>query len=295
MKMETPTNSVGYDIEFNIKGLNHPKDVKIVQKTIVTKGLSKIVGKVDGIFGPKTFAGILEFQRISMLMPRPTGLIRPSDPKWKKALEVGLIGLNALSRPIFPPVFFHERSLTSGEIAMARQVFGDSINYREVKVHDHGYPFLFGGQGRGYAVTPNGEIYFLKADYRADFSKPKVGKNQKPNDIRRWFIHEMTHAWQFQLDYGVKANGAWLQGLLLLHLATKKEVYGYVLDENKKLSDYNMEQQADIISNYHYMKFLGEPSINKGGVIYTSATLPIYEKILSKFLNNPASPSNLPK
>jgi len=53
-------------------------------------------------------------------------------------------------------------------------------------------------------------------------------------------MHDMTHAWQCQLGYGVIRNG-------LLSWAAD---YGYSLDANKKLSSYKMEPQACVLADY---------------------------------------------
>ncbi|WP_083615940.1 hypothetical protein [Pantoea sp. 1.19] len=51
------------------------------------------------------------------------------------------------------------RKLTTGEVALARTVFGNRIDYEKVKIH-HGSCLPFGLQGESVAMTPNGEIYF---------------------------------------------------------------------------------------------------------------------------------------
>lgn len=50
------------------------------------------------------------------------------------------------------------RSLTIGEIALARLVFGGAIKYSEVKVHNKIY-LPFNMQSNNVAMTPNGEKY----------------------------------------------------------------------------------------------------------------------------------------
>ena len=51
------------------------------------------------------------------------------------------------------------RKLTNGEIALAMTVFGTTIPYDLVEVHDHQYPWLLGLQGPNTIVAPNGNIY----------------------------------------------------------------------------------------------------------------------------------------
>jgi uncharacterized Zn-binding protein involved in type VI secretion len=184
---------------------------------------------------------------------------------------------------------FRERPLTSGEIAMARQVFGNSIDYSKVKVHNHGY-LWFNLQGKNTAMSPDGEIYFREENYEADFSNPSTVGKSAYNRIYHWFIHEMGHVWQYQLGYGVKKKGAVLQ------TTQGKKAYYYQLDPNKNLSlsDYNMEQQCEIIADYYSMKFLREANAYEYAT-HNITDLHLYEDVLSNFLTNPSDTANLPK
>ncbi|WP_338091454.1 PAAR domain-containing protein [Sodalis ligni] len=65
------------------------------------------------------------------------------------------------------------RLLTSGEIALARSIYADEIEYHKVWVHCDGY-LPFGMQGKNVAMTPNGELYFREATYSPDFSKKDI-------------------------------------------------------------------------------------------------------------------------
>ncbi|MCL2848964.1 MAG: hypothetical protein FWE61_02815, partial [Micrococcales bacterium] len=120
-------------------------------------------------------------------------------------------------------VALHERPLTAGEVALARTVFGDAIDYSVVLVHNHGYPLLGGFQPDDVAVTPNGEMYFPAPSHLADFSAGSAAN-------ARWFVHEMVHVWQYQLGYPVAAKGM-NRGAL---------DYSYELDATARLADYDM-------------------------------------------------------
>ena len=48
------------------------------------------------------------------------------------------------------------RPLTAGEIEMARKVFADSIDYGRMEIR---YEDYIPWQGKGYGITPNGNIY----------------------------------------------------------------------------------------------------------------------------------------
>lgn len=136
------------------------------------------------------------------------------------------------------------RLLTSGEIALARTIFEDTINYAKVWVHNESY-FPFGLQSKLTAVTPNGEMYYPDDVYRRDFSDVSimVGDNGTIKSAHM-FIHEMTHVWQFQKGYLVKLHG----------LFSWAADYTYDLDASS-LIPYSMEQQASIIADYWLLKF----------------------------------------
>ena len=120
------------------------------------------------------------------------------------------------------------RSLTSGELVSARGIFGSAITFERVLVHRGKYIFF---QPSHKAMTPNGEIYFPEAVYKPDFS-------QNVPDMS-WMIHELTHVWQYQTGVDVR---------LAAPFSTNYE-YGK-LDATVKFSEFNIEQQAAIVTDY---------------------------------------------
>jgi hypothetical protein len=158
------------------------------------------------------------------------------------------------------------RGLTAGEIEIARSVFGNSIDYGKVRIHNSSY---VPGQGDNI-VTPNGELY-CGSHYSEDFSKTNP----------RIFIHEMTHVWQYQnniLDPRVSAMAAWAKcGFKYAN------AYAYQADPSKDLMDYNLEQQADMVADYFTAKRDGrreQADIDR-------------ESVLSKFIANPSYAAKL--
>lgn len=125
-------------------------------------------------------------------------------------------------------------------------------------------------------MTPNGELYYNPKHYRADYSKALFRELLV-------FMHEMVHVWQFQLGYPVKWRGAVRIGLS----------YQYTLEENKTLSDYNMEAQGNILADYwaivkykNMMEYINETK--------HTYDRPLFEKVLAKFLLDPSDKTNLP-
>jgi hypothetical protein len=121
------------------------------------------------------------------------------------------------------------RPLTSGEIALARSIFGDAIDYSRVRlVNGKWWPF----QPRRTAMAPMGNIYFHPdgGGWSEDFSG-------EPLHRQGFFIHELTHVWQAQKG-----------GRFYLPLARHPFCrYRYAIVPGRPFSRYGLEQQAEIV------------------------------------------------
>lgn len=167
------------------------------------------------------------------------------------------------------------RSLTAGEIAMARRLFGDALDYARVRIYNRRY-LPFGMQPENCAMTPNGAMYFHASCCLDDFAAAN-------EHGRHWFMHEMVHVWQHQLGYAVRLRGAVRIGL----------PYHYDLVAGNTLADYNMEAQGDVLADYFVLKHLHSPrSMRQPRYAHSLA---LYEQVLSRFIANPASGANLPR
>ncbi|WP_200951599.1 Rhs element Vgr protein [Duganella sp. Root1480D1] len=156
------------------------------------------------------------------------------------------------------------RPLTSGEIALARLVFGGAIDYQRVRIHNTRFiPFL---QRKDVCITPNGEMYFHISRFREDFSRTTECE-------QHWFMHEMAHVWQYQLGYPVMWRGAIRLGLS----------YDYEVSPELRLCDFNMEAQAEVLADYFATVYLHKQDAG------------LYHDMLRDFLRNPSSPANLPR
>lgn len=125
------------------------------------------------------------------------------------------------------------RQLTTGEIALARSVFGDSLQLDNVRLKTAWWVL------KNYAVSPNGHIYFHPADWVVDFSAATLGKQS-------WLIHELTHVWQLQ------------QGLKVVRGAVINRRYQYILQTGKSFFNYGIEQQARMVQDYFVRRQLGQ-------------------------------------
>ncbi len=168
-----------------------------------------------------------------------------------------------------------DRGLTVGEEAMARTVFGDAVNYSIVRINHHGYWQLMGLQDKDTAVTPNGSIYMPHPIYRDDYS-------DGDDSDRRLFMHEMVHVWQYQLGYPVKMKG-------LTVTSRGVEAYRYNLTPVSRLSDFNMEQQGNLLADYYMICIYGRA---QGAFNPQMPSAWLYQ-VMEPFVN-PKDPAHLP-
>lgn len=119
------------------------------------------------------------------------------------------------------------RPLTPGEIALARSVYGDTIDYSAVEICHHKWAFF---QPRHVVMAPRGRIHFHPHGdlYRDDFATAPLGE-------QGLFVHEMCHVWQHQ-------RGIYLP--LARHPFCR---YHYSFVPGRALNRYGIEQQAEIV------------------------------------------------
>ncbi|HYJ78954.1 MAG TPA: hypothetical protein VEW03_05110 [Longimicrobiaceae bacterium] len=147
--------------------------------------------------------------------------------------------LGALSgAPLGDIATAERRALTAREREAARMVFGESLDLDRVVLA--GAPIL--GIGRIARALPHA-VFFPLADFRKG---PSL----------RWVIHELTHAWQYQ--HGVSL------ATTLFHALRRKYAYGEAkglraaLAADKRFTDFNTEQQGEILADYFTRSRKGE-------------------------------------
>ena len=160
------------------------------------------------------------------------------------------------------------RRLTEKEIACARQVFGEAIDYQRVKIY-RGIPLL---PYLKVAVAPNGHIYFPRDLCPPDFTEAEP-------HFQVWLIHELTHVWQSQQGFR-----PWLGGLLLALRGGyyRKRCYHYPAVAEGHLPDFgalNMEQQAEVVAHYFAAEHLHFKQYQ--------SRLPLLRECIQPFLNHP--------
>ncbi|QIL02281.1 vgr related protein [Sphingomonas sinipercae] len=128
------------------------------------------------------------------------------------------------------------RPLTEGEIALARSVFGEAIDYARVRMVNRKWWPL---QPRNVAMAPTGNIHFHPHGtlWSEDFAA-------EPLSRQGLFIHELTHVWQSQ-----KRGRFYLP--LMRHPFCR---YGYDLVPGRQFDRYGLEQQAEIVRHAFILK-----------------------------------------
>lgn len=146
-----------------------------------------------------------------------------------------------------------ERGLTPAEIALARGVFGEAIDYGQVRIRRRKF---FPLQPRKVAMAPRGHLHFHPGGelYCDDFA-------HAPLKRQGLFIHEMTHVWQAQ------TKGEWY---LLLHRHPWCR-YDYAIKPGWDLAKYGIEQQAEIVRHSFMLragvKIAGAPDLSAYSMI----------------------------
>ncbi len=170
------------------------------------------------------------------------------------------------------------RPLTTGEIALARSLFGTSIDYAAVSVFDRGLAAIkaLGNMSfRGNIYLPNG--------HEIDFSLAPIA-------AKRLFIHESVHVWQHQ--NGVLNLAASALREAIRHRFRYANAYLFHLDPGKDLLDYGLEQQPAIIEDYFLRAHGG---VSMGRCLNESAeTQTLLESVLGRFLSDPGYVRRMP-
>ncbi len=152
-----------------------------------------------------------------------------------------------------------DRLLTAGEVALARSVFGDRIDYARVRIARRKWAFF---QPRETVMAPTGSIHFHPRGtrYRDDFATGNLGD-------QGLFVHEMVHVWQHQ------------KGILLPLARHPFCRYDYAIRPGQPLHRYGIEQQAEIVRHAFLLRrgarVIGAPDLARYEEILPFGTAPI--------------------
>jgi len=117
--------------------------------------------------------------------------------------------------------------LTGDEVALCRSVFGEEIDYDQVRIFNRKW-WIF--QPQKITMAPDGNLWFHPNSdlFCEDFC-------QQDLNLQGLFIHEMVHVWQHQ-------KGVFLP--LARHPFCR---YDYDIEAGKNFSRYGIEQQPEIV------------------------------------------------
>ena len=163
------------------------------------------------------------------------------------------------------------RPLTAGEAAIVRRVFGDSIDLGRVRIHSRRWlPWV---QPADSGMAPRGHVYMHGVAWREDYAAATAG-------FRGWFVHEMTHVWQYQNRVLVPLwAGAWQ---MIRLRGDYRRAYDYVADPGRDLTSYNLEQQARIVEHWYLAEVEGLRPVGYDREAVRS--------VLARFRQDPAYP-----
>lgn len=142
-----------------------------------------------------------------------------------------------------------DRPLTEGERALAETIFRDRIDYSAVTIRRRKFfPF----QPRNVFMAPAGHVHVHPDSdrWRDDYSLADPG-------LQALLLHELTHVWQAQ-----RMGRFYL--LLMRHPLCR---YQYAVQAGRKLEQYGLEQQAQIVQHLHLLRsgysFSGAPPLDQ--------------------------------
>ena len=133
------------------------------------------------------------------------------------------------------------RQLTKGEIAVARSVFGDSIDYNSVKLFNRRYMLV---AGKDHNISPNGNIYLSKdSTWSQDYSGDPYWESV--------LIHELTHVWQVQNGRDVRQEA--FREFFKSNF-NYSAVYDFDIKSDREFLRHNLEQQAAMVERYYELR-----------------------------------------
>lgn len=155
-----------------------------------------------------------------------------------------IFGIAELYETLLDFIKFNTRPLSKKELDIAQTIFGQSVHYRRVRIDNAAYA---GPKQHRFA-------------YVSFFTINSWG-NMNPS----FFIHELTHVWQYQ-----QMGAVYIPRALWAQFSTEGYNYGGLpklnafLVANKKLEDFNLEQQADIVADYYRLQTGYQPQWGNG-------------------------------
>ena len=193
-------------------------------------------------------------QALEQMQKLTTGDERPEKGSFIKRLSkwwiefvilfLDIFGLPEIYETIMDFVKFNSRSLHHWEIKLAKEIFGDSINYKRVRIDELS---IAGPKQKNFCYV---SFYIINS----------WGRMQNST-----LIHELTHVWQFE-----RMGSVYIPQALLAQNSKMGYNYGGISalkayrEQGKSFLSFNLEQQGDIISDYFRIKEGYQPRWGNG-------------------------------
>lgn len=135
------------------------------------------------------------------------------------------------------------RPLTHSEIDLATSLFGEAVDYDQVRVHRRKW---FPLQPRGAIMAPDGHLWIHPDSdlWSEDYARERLS-------LQGLFAHEMTHVWQAQ------TRGRWYLPLMRHPFCR----YAYSFKPGRRFDLYGIEQQGEIVRDIFLARKSGDEAV----------------------------------
>jgi hypothetical protein len=202
---------------------------------------------IAGIASNELYAAIVAFER-KYFPGQHLGYFDPAGPMFRKLEALGTPAPAPRApapaapppTPAAPTTGPIPRPLTAGERQLLFPIFDDTIDYDQQVVgrNDRKTGGEYNSFTPGYVPNMSPHIWSW------DYSKALPANAAV-------FVHEMVHVWQSGHGRHNILRGLYLWGKYDHITGDYENSYKYDLDSSTLLSDFNMEQQAQIIEDYY--------------------------------------------
>lgn len=145
-----------------------------------------------------------------------------------------LIGIGEIYETLADVVKFNTRPLNPQEVTIVKEIFGDQLNLKRIRIDE----YAFGG--------PKSHHFAYVSFYTINSWGPLSHET---------FVHELVHIWQYH-----HLGSVYIPRALSAQFSEEGYDYGGLsklvkaVQSGNGLSDFNLEQQGDIIADYIRIK-----------------------------------------
>ena len=157
------------------------------------------------------------------------------------------------------------REMTDEEIRLARQIFGDKIDYSKVRIYTSGSISRYLCREDIPGLTLYNSIFFPSDDFSDSL-----------------LIHELVHVWQFN-KRRLDLIGAGLTHFIADKIGKTLELYKYDLYAKKPFQDYGFEEQAQILQDVYRVVYEGKKPLGYDLNYITDAVKDRYRELHEQF------------